>query len=360
MTVIALAAGGTAGHIEPALACAKAIKEKGSSVEVFIVGTEKGLERTIVPQRGVELAIIPSTPMPRKVNLSLFSLPFRLFAATRIAQQLLRDRKVDCVVGFGAYVSLPVYLAAKKLGVPIIVHEGNKKAGLANRIGSRFAKQVFQMFPGSIKGALTIGMPLRREISTLDRDATRLNARKNFGLANDKKTVLVFGGSQGAAFINQVISESLEQLQKMDIQILHSIGSKNSVADATKKFDFYHPVSYIEKMELAYAAADLVVCRAGAMTIAEQTVLAIPAIYIPFASGNGEQRENVSELVKDGGGSLILESDLTSNLLVSRIREIFESPTKLAQMSLAAGKHALRDADQKVAESALALASAHK
>ncbi|CAB4577508.1 unannotated protein [freshwater metagenome] len=360
MTVIALAAGGTAGHIEPALACAKAIKEKGSSVEVFIVGTEKGLERTIVPQRGVELAIIPSTPMPRKVNLSLFSLPFRLFAATRIAQQLLRDRKVDCVVGFGAYVSLPVYLAAKKLGVPIIVHEGNKKAGLANRIGSRFAKQVFQMFPGSIKGALTIGMPLRREISTLDKDATRLNARKSFGLASDKKTVLVFGGSQGAAFINQVISESLEQLQKMDIQVLHSIGNKNRVDEATKIYDFYHPVSYIEKMELAYAAADLVVCRAGAMTIAEQTVLAIPAIYIPFASGNGEQRENISELIKDGGGSLILESDLTSNLLVSRIREIFESPTKLAQMSLAAGKHALRDADQKVAESALALASAHK
>ncbi len=360
MTVIALAAGGTAGHIEPALACAKAIKEKDSSVEVFVVGTEKGLERTLVPQRGVELAIIPSTPMPRKVNLSLFSLPFRLFAATRIAQQLLRDRKVNCVVGFGAYVSLPVYLAAKKLGVPIIVHEGNKKAGLANRIGSRFAKQVFQMFPGSIKGALTIGMPLRREISTLDKDSTRLNARKSFGLANDKKTVLVFGGSQGSAFINQVISESLEQLQKMDIQILHSIGNKNSVDEATKKYDFYHPVSYIEKMELAYAAADLVVCRAGAMTIAEQTVLAIPAIYIPFASGNGEQRENVSELVKDGGGSLILESELTSNLLVSRIREIFESPTKLAQMSLAAGKHALRDADQKVAESALALASAHK
>ena len=360
MTVIALAAGGTAGHIEPALACAKAIKEKGSSVEVFIVGTEKGLERTIVPQRGVELAIIPSTPLPRKVNLSLFSLPFRLFAATRIAQQLLRDRKVDCVVGFGAYVSLPVYLAAKKLGVPIIVHEGNKKAGLANRIGSRFAKQVFQMFPGSLKGALTIGMPLKREISTLDKDATRLNARKSFGLSNDKKTVLVFGGSQGAAFINQVISESLEQLQRMNIQILHSIGNKNRVDEATKIYDFYHPVSYIEKMELAYAAADLVVCRAGAMTIAEQTVLAIPAIYIPFASGNGEQRENVSELIKDGGGSLISESDLTSNLLVSRIREIFESPTKLAQMSLAAGKHALRDADQKVAESALALASAHK
>jgi UDP-N-acetylglucosamine--N-acetylmuramyl-(pentapeptide) pyrophosphoryl-undecaprenol N-acetylglucosamine transferase len=360
MTVIALAAGGTAGHIEPALACAKAIKEKDRSVEVFVVGTEKGLERTLVPQRGVELAIIPSTPMPRKVNLSLFSLPFRLFTATRIAQQLLIDRKVNCVVGFGAYVSLPVYLAAKKLGVPIIVHEGNKKAGLANRIGSRFAKQVFQMFPGSIKGALTIGMPLRREISTLDKDAARLNARKSFGLASDKKTVLVFGGSQGAAFINHVISESLEQLQKMDIQILHSIGNKNSVDDATKKYDFYHPVSYIEKMELAYAAADLVVCRAGAMTIAEQTVLAIPAIYIPFATGNGEQRENVSELVKDGGGSLILESELTSNLLVSRIREIFESPTMLAQMSLAAGKHALRDADQKVAESALALASAHK
>jgi UDP-N-acetylglucosamine--N-acetylmuramyl-(pentapeptide) pyrophosphoryl-undecaprenol N-acetylglucosamine transferase len=360
MTVIALAAGGTAGHIEPAIACAKAIKDKNDSVEVFIIGTEKGLERTLVPQRGIELALIPSTPMPRNFNLSFFTLPFRLFVAMRISQQLLRDRKVDCVVGFGAYVSLPVYLAARKMRIPIIVHEGNKKAGLANRIGSKFAKQVFQMFPGSIKGASTIGMPLRRELSDLNKESTRANARQLLGLKRDLKTVLVFGGSQGAVVINKVLIESLIDLEKMNIQILHSIGNKNKVDSNTEKYDFYHPVSYIEKMELAYAAADLVVSRAGAMTIAEQTILAMPAIYIPFASGNGEQKENVSQLIRDGGGSLILESDLTPRLLVSRIKEILESSTKLAQMSLAAGKHGLRDADQKVAESALALAREHK
>jgi UDP-N-acetylglucosamine--N-acetylmuramyl-(pentapeptide) pyrophosphoryl-undecaprenol N-acetylglucosamine transferase len=360
MSVIALAAGGTAGHIEPAIACAKAIKEKSDSAEVFIIGTDKGLERNLVPQRGIELVLIPSTPMPRKFNLSLFTLPFRLLAATRISQQLLKDRKVDCVVGFGAYVSLPVYLAARKMRIPIIVHEGNKKAGLANRIGSKFAKQVFQMFPGSIKGASTIGMPLRREISGLTKESTKSNARNILGLKNDIKTVLVFGGSQGAAFINKVIFDSLIDLEKINIQILHSIGNKNEVDPNTRKYDFYHPVSYIEKMELAYAAADLVVSRAGAMTIAEQTLLAMPAIYIPFASGNGEQKENVSQLIKDGGGSLILESELTPNVLVSRIKEIIESPTKLAQMSIAAGKHGLRDADQKVAESALALAREHK
>ena len=187
MTVIALAAGGTAGHIEPAIACAKAIKNLNNLAEVFIVGTDKGLERNIVPQRGLELSLIPATPLPRSFSLAMVTLPFRMLAAQRIAQKLLVDRKVDCVIGFGAYVSLPVYLAARKLKIPIVIHEGNKKAGLANRIGSRFADQVFQMFPDSIKGAQTVGMPIRAEISNLDKNLMRTTARKNFNL--DEKSI---------------------------------------------------------------------------------------------------------------------------------------------------------------------------
>ena len=360
MSVIALAAGGTAGHIEPAIACAKAIKELDNNAEVFVVGTSKGLERNIVPQRGIELALIPATPLPRNISLGTLSLPFRLLAAKRIAQQLLVDRKVDCVVGFGAYVSLPVYLAAKKLKIPVIIHEGNKKAGLANRVGSKFAQEIFQMFPNSIKGAKTIGMPLRTEISNLNKESARNNARVSFGLDPNKQTLLVFGGSQGASSINKAIVESLQELQSSNIQVLHSIGSKNTIDERTKLFSFYHPVSYIEKMELAYAAADLVISRAGAMTIAEQTVLAMPAIYVPFASGNGEQSLNVSELVKDGGAIVISDAELSPALLVRQVKDLLVNPAKLSQISQAAGRHGLRDADKKVAQSALALASAHK
>lgn len=360
MIVIALAAGGTAGHIEPAIACAKAIKELDNKAEVFIVGTAKGLERNIVPQRGIELALIPATPLPRSLSYATLTLPIRLLTAKRIAQQLLVDRKVDCVVGFGAYVSLPMYLAAKKLNIPVIIHEGNKKAGLANRIGSRFAEEIFQMFPNSIKGAKTIGMPLRSEISNLNKVSSRDNARVSFGLDPNKPTLLVFGGSQGSSSINKAIVGSLSELKNLNIQVLHAIGNKNTVDESTKKFNFYHPVSYIDKMELAYAAADLVISRAGAMTIAEQTVLGMPTIYVPFASGNGEQSQNVAELVKDGGGVVISDAEISPAVLIHQIKELLENPTKIRDLSEAASRHGLRDADKKVAQSALALASVHK
>jgi UDP-N-acetylglucosamine--N-acetylmuramyl-(pentapeptide) pyrophosphoryl-undecaprenol N-acetylglucosamine transferase len=227
-------------------------------------------------------------------------------------------------------------------------------------VGSKFAQEIFQMFPNSIKGAKTIGMPLRTEISNLNKELSRNNARVSFGLEPNKPTLLVFGGSQGATSINKTIAASLQELQSLNIQILHALGSKNTVDESTKKFDFYHPVSYIEKMELAYAAADLVISRAGAMTIAEQTVLAMPAIYVPFASGNGEQSQNVAELVKDGGGVVISDAEISPAALVRQIKELLANPAKLNEMSQAASRHGLRDADKKVAQSALALANDNK
>lgn len=359
MSVIAFAAGGTAGHIEPAIACAKAVKELNSQTEVFIIGTDKGLEKDLVPHHGIELVLIPATPLSRKLSFSLLTLPFRYLSAERIAIKVLQDRKVDCVVGFGAYVSLPVYNAASKLKIPVIVHEGNKKPGLANQIGSKIAKQVFQMFPDSLKGAQTIGMPVRKEISNLNREKEKNNARQYFGLAPEKATLLVFGGSQGSQSINKALVDSLPELESLGIQILHAVGSKNSIDEKTQKYSFYFPVSYIKKMELAYAACDLVISRAGAMTIAEQTILGIPAIYVPFPTGNGEQIKNVSALIASGAGALIEDANISSPLLVGKVKELFQNPKLLQEMSINSSKYGLRDADVKVAQSALALASAH-
>ena len=360
MTVIALAAGGTAGHIEPAIACAKAIKDLDSQSQVFIIGTEKGLEKDIVPRRGIELTIIPATPFPRKINSALFSLPFRYLAAQRIAKKLLIDKKVDCVIGFGAYVSLPVYMAARRLKIPVVIHEGNKKAGLANYLGSKFADEVFQMFPESITGAKTVGMPLRKEITNLNVNENKISAYQAFGLDPARKTLLVFGGSQGSQTINKALVGALPELKDLNIQIIHAIGSKNIINESTRNFDFYHPISYIEKMELAYAVADLVISRAGAMTIAEQTVLGIPAIYVPFAVGNGEQTKNVSALIAAGGGILIADNEISSSAISELVSRLILNPAKLQQMSQVSVSHGLRDADIKVAQSALALARGHK
>jgi UDP-N-acetylglucosamine--N-acetylmuramyl-(pentapeptide) pyrophosphoryl-undecaprenol N-acetylglucosamine transferase len=355
MSVIAVAAGGTAGHIEPAIACIKAIKKLDPSCEVFMIGTNKGLEKDLVPQRGIDLTLIPATPFPRKFSIDLLSIFFKVFEARRITQQILEVRKVDCVIGFGAYVSLPVYLAAKKLNIPIIIHEGNKKAGLANRLGARFATEVFQMFPKSIKGAQTIGMPLATEINELDKNKLKSEAYKFFNLDPNKKTLLVFGGSQGARSINTALFESLERIQDLNIQIIHSVGKKNEIPESTKKYDFYHPVPYIEKMHLAYAACDLAISRAGAMTIAEQSVLGIPAIYVPFAVGNGEQIKNVAVLLQDGSGVLLEDRFMNAKNLSIEVRKLISNPNALSAMSQAVLKHGLRDADQKIAQRALAL-----
>lgn len=356
MTVFALAAGGTAGHIEPAIATALAIIKEENNAQVFIIGTLKGLEVDLVPQRGLTLELIPATPLPRSINFKLLTLPIRLLKAKNVAKSLLTEKKVDCVIGFGAYVSLPVYFAAKSLSIPIIIHEGNKKAGIANRLGSRFAKQIYQMFDGSIDGAITIGMPLRQDIKKLNRESAKKEALEHFNLKANKPTLLVFGGSQGASSINKAISEAMPELDSAGIQVLHALGKKNNASENALKFDSYHHVSYFERMDLSFAVADLVVSRAGAMTIAEQSALGIPAIYIPFAVGNGEQVKNVSALINDGGGEMILDNELNGQILASRIKEIILNKDKLSKMSQAAIKHGKIDADVTLAKSAIKIA----
>lgn len=206
---VVLAGGGTAGHIEPALALADALRRQDPTVGITALGTERGLETRLVPERGYELALIPAVPLPRKPTPELITVPGRLRGTIKAAEQVLERTRADAVVGFGGYVALPGYLAAKRLGVPIVVHEANARPGLANKIGSRYAHGVAVSTPDSkLRDARYIGIPLRRAIATLDRARVRPEARAAFGLDPNLPTLLVSGGSQGARRLNEVVQQA--------------------------------------------------------------------------------------------------------------------------------------------------------
>lgn len=352
---VVLAGGGTAGHIEPALNLADALRRRDPSIGITALGTEKGLEGTLVPARGYELRMIPPVPMPRRPSAELVTLPKRVRAALRQTVQILGDVDADVVAGFGGYVALPAYLAARRTKTPLVIHEANAKAGLANRIGARFTKNLAEAVAGSLPHATRMGIPLRRSISTLDRVAARPQGRAELGLDPDRPVLLVFGGSQGAQRINAAVSAALPGLLDLGLQVLHAVGPKN-IDSVTDEAPGYHPVAYLDRMDLAYAAADLVVSRSGAMTCAELAAVGLPAIYVPFPIGNGEQRFNALPVVEAGGGLLVADEELDSLRLLSEVTALLEQPGRLEQMGQAAAAHGVRDADERLADMVIAAA----
>ncbi len=338
---VVLAGGGTAGHIEPALNTADAIMRGFPDAHIVMVGTERGLETRLVPQRGYDLALIPAVPMPRKPSADLLNLGPRVRAAVRAARGVVRG--ADVVIGFGGYVALPVYLAARAEHVPIVVHEANAKPGLANRVGARFTKYVADAVPGSIAKARTLGIPIRRNIATLDRAALRASARRTYGLELERPTMLVFGGSQGAQHLNEVLGAARDELLASGVQILHAVGDRNEVPPARPG---YVPVSYIDRMDEAYAAADLALCRAGAMTCAELAAVGLPGLYVPLPIGNGEQRLNALPVVRAGGGMVVEDALFTREWLVMNATELIRDTARLDAMGSAAAQYGVRNADE--------------
>lgn len=310
---VAVAGGGTAGHIEPALNIADALVARG--VEVVALGTTRGLEQQLVPARGYRLREIPPIPLPRKLSFDLLTLPFRLLAAVRQTSAVLLQEGVDVVVGFGGYVALPAYLGARRLGIPVVVHEANARPGLANRIGAVFAATVFDTVAGSLRGAQTVGIPVREAIRQLDREAHRAEALEYFGLDAARPTLLVFGGSQGARRLNDMVVAFAADLIAEGWQVLHSIGMKNEDQRVTD-LPHYICVPYIERMDLAYAIADAAVTRAGAMTVAELSSVGVPAVFVPLPIGNGEQTLNAAAMVRAGGGILVDDALCTPAALI--------------------------------------------
>ncbi len=349
---VVLAGGGTAGHIEPALNLGDALRRRDPGIAITALGTEKGLEGRLVPARGYDLQMIPAVPLPRRPSAELLTLPGRLRGALRQTEAVLADVHADVVVGFGGYVAMPAYLAARRARIPLVIHEANARPGLANRVGARLTDRVAEAVAGTLPHGTRIGIPLRRSISTLDRAALRAQARATFGLALDGPVLLVFGGSQGAQRINAAVADALPGLLEMGLQVLHSVGQANIDA-VTQRPPGYLPVAYLDRMDLAYAAADLVVSRSGAMTCAELAAVGLPAVYVPFPIGNGEQRLNALPVINAGGGLLVADEALDGPSLLAEVGPLVSDPARLARMGQLAAEHGIRDADEKLADMVL-------
>lgn len=347
---VVVAGGGTAGHIEPALALADAVRRLRPDAKVTALGTERGLEKTLVPARGYELELIPPVPMPRKPSAELLRLPLKVRASVRQTREVLERVGADVVVGFGGYVSLPAYLAARGR-IPIVVHEANARAGMSNKIGARFAERVLSATPDSgLSAARTIGIPLRESITQLDRNALKAQARAHFGLHPHAPTVLVFGGSQGAQTLNTAFSGAAEALGRAGVGVLHAHGSKNTLAvQRVPGAPEYRAVPYLERMDLAYAAADLVVCRSGAMTVAEVSAVGLPAVFVPLPHGNGEQALNAQPVVGAGGAQLVPDEEFTPRKVIDDVLPLARDPRRLWEMSSATLGTGHREADRVLA-----------
>ena len=359
MTSIVLAGGGTAGHTSPLIATAKAIAER-EDVSIVSIGTAKGLETRVIPEAGLELKLVAPVPLPRTINLDLAKLPFTLTRSTLQARRILKEARADVLVGFGGYVSIPAYLAAKLSGVPIVVHEANKLPGIANKVGAKWARYVGTTFAEtSMPGGQLIGMPMRRSIT--DPTVTREEARASFGLDADRPTLLVSGGSQGARSINLALAGAMPRILAEGIQILHVLGPKNFgpehqvVRDASGAQ--YRPVAFVDDMAVAYAAADLMVGRAGAGTVMETAVSGVPVIFVPLPYGNGEQARNAAELVDAGAGVLVADDQLTADKLAALVLEAFGEPGRLERMSASARELYPSDAADTLAQAVLAVAA---
>ena len=325
---VVLAGGGTAGHIEPALAVGEVLRDQFGA-NVVALGTERGLETTIVPARGFELALIDPVPIPRKKPWKLAAVPAKLLRSVNQAKDAMKSSGAQVVLGTGGYVSAPAYLAAKSLRLPFFVLETNALAGMANKLGVKLGGIGLNAVANSGMAGDVVGIPVRPGVGVDPDGAKRERGLRTWGLDPEKTTVLVTGGSQGAVSINTALAGAVERITAAGHQVLHAYGRKN---DAPAPHEGYTAVPYIDDMEAAYAVADVVVCRSGAMTVAENSAAGVPAIYIPLPHGNGEQGLNSAHLVATGAALRIDDAELNGDVLVEKLLPLLNNDDARAEM----------------------------
>lgn len=349
---VVLAGGGTAGHVSPLLATAAALQERHPDVRITCLGTAGGLEERLVPASGLDLRLIPRVPFPRRPDLAAVRFPVAFPRAVRQARAVLDDVAADVVVGFGGFVCPPAYVAARGRR-EIVVHEGNSVVGMATKLGARMTDHVARTFANTpLPQAELIGMPLRRVITRLDRAAARPDALRQLGLADGFPTVLVTGGSLGAQQINEAFAGSVDALRDAGVQVLHVTGAGKgfAVSDGAEGQPPYVVQEYADRMDLAYAAADLVVTRSGANMVCETSAVGLPAVFVPLPIGNGEQRRNAEAVVEAGGAVLVDNAQVTPEWVRRELVPLALDPQRLQAMSAAAAGQGHRDADERLVD----------
>ena len=326
MKRILLVGGGTAGHVEPALAVADWLLSQSADLTCEFVGTKSGIEMDLVPTAGLKLHLITKSPLPRKINLASINWPIKFI--TSIFQALKIVRSADLVIGFGGYVSAPCYVAAKLLRIPLVIHEANAIPGWANKLGINFADVSFVAFKSTLKfgekwhAAKLVGMPIREEIFAIsnltksERSAKWDATYRELGINRSNRTIFIFGGSLGAQSLNNVVASALPELLKREFNVIHAVGQNNPLPQSQPG---YVPLSYIRNMSDMYIASDLVISRGGAVTCAEIDAANSFALIVPLPIGNGEQLANAQDLVEKGAARICLNSDFTSQWLISNI-----------------------------------------
>jgi UDP-N-acetylglucosamine--N-acetylmuramyl-(pentapeptide) pyrophosphoryl-undecaprenol N-acetylglucosamine transferase len=350
-------AGGTGGHVFPALATARVLRARG--FDIVWLGTRRGIEARLVPAEGIPVEWLSVSGLRGKGVATLLAAPFRMAVALVQALRAVRRHRPGVVLGAGGFVSGPGGIAAWLLRRPLVVHEQNAVAGLTNRVLARFADRVLEGFPGSFGAGLKaerVGNPVRPEIAGVAPPERRYAGREG------KARLLVFGGSQGAARLNAVVPAALAELpESLRPDVLHQTGVRgvDETVAAYKSRGIEADVrAFIDDMAGAYGWADLAVCRSGALTVAELAAAGVPAVLVPFpAAVDDHQTKNARYVVGAGAAVLMPESELTPMSLAARLRELLESGRpRLLQMAIAARATAITDADQRLADACVAAA----
>jgi UDP-N-acetylglucosamine--N-acetylmuramyl-(pentapeptide) pyrophosphoryl-undecaprenol N-acetylglucosamine transferase len=353
---VMISGGGTAGHVNPAIALAQAL----DGDDVVFVGTEQGAESTLIPAAGFPLETIDVRGFDRSRPASIFGTAVRALSAVVQTRGLIRRLTPRVVVGMGGYVSLPVCTAARLSGRPIVLHEQNIVFGLANKVCKPFARAVAVSFEETLDDAgrrgRFVGNPVSAELVEADVDEARARAMDRFRLEPNRKTLLVFGGSQGARRVNEA-ALGLRSLwaDRSDLQVVHILGrteSRSAVLDETGSTEglIYRAVAFVERMVEAYTVADLALCRGGATTLAELAVVGLPSIVVPYPFHRDRQQERQGRIFERAGASLVLvDREATADRVASEADALLSDRSRIVQMSKAASALGRPDAATRLA-----------
>ncbi|MEV5595138.1 UDP-N-acetylglucosamine--N-acetylmuramyl-(pentapeptide) pyrophosphoryl-undecaprenol N-acetylglucosamine transferase [Streptomyces sp. NPDC052496] len=352
---VVIGAGGTGGHIYPGLALADALRRAVPDAVVSFVGTERGLETRLIPQAGYRLHTVDMIPFDPSLGAKRYLLPAALLKSGAQCRSILRQQEAQVAVGMGGYPSAPVIVGARLAGLPSLVHESNAVPGRANKFAARLTPHIALAFDRSrahLAGgerAETVGMPLVGPLASLDRTTLRARARRELGVPEGARLLLVNGGSLGAARLTEAaVGLAARYRTRTDLRLLIKTGpaaleeTRERLA-ATGGAAVAEAVPYLDRMDLAYAAADLVVCRAGSATVAELATIGMPAVLVPYPHAPGDHQTHNARVLSDAGAAVLLpDAETTAERLAALVTPLLDDPDRLAAMGQAAdpGTHA--------------------
>lgn len=355
---ILLSGGGTGGHIYPALALMNRMKELDPDAEFLYVGTERGMESTIVPKAGVPFKSVEIQGLRRSFSLENFKTIYLMIKSISESKKIIKEFSPDVVIGTGGYVCAPVLYAASRLGIPSIIHEQNSVAGVTNKFLARYVSRICLCFEDAradfnkyAEKIIFTGNPRAQEVANMKQKASLTR----YGLQNELPTVLVFGGSRGAAKINQSMTEAMPLFKQKAYQVILVTGEQHfekitlQINSLDENLENVRIVPYVEEMPALFKKVNVVVCRSGATTLTELTALGIPSILIPSPYvTNNHQLKNAQSLEKKGAAFIIEEKELDAKGIFEAINSLMMDQKKQKEMAEASSSLGISDAADRL------------